>query len=125
VGLASQSGFSPTIVLLGMMLTMILLGSFLDELALLMISIPIYMPVATALQFDPVWFGLLMLLTLEIATISPPYGLALFVLKGVVPDASMGDVWKASIAYMTISTLVLATIMVIPDIATWLPRALR
>ncbi|MFO0989457.1 MAG: TRAP transporter large permease [Alphaproteobacteria bacterium] len=125
VGLASQSGFSPTIVLIGMMLTMILLGSFLDELALLMISIPIYMPVATALQFDPVWFGLLMLLTLEIATISPPYGLALFVLKGVVPDASMGDVWKASIAYMTISTLVLATIMVIPDIATWLPRALR
>jgi TRAP-type C4-dicarboxylate transport system permease large subunit len=112
-------------VLIGMMLTMILLGSFLDELALLMISIPIYMPVATALQFDPVWFGLLMLLTLEIATISPPYGLALFVLKGVVPDASMGDVWKASIAYMTISTLVLALIMAIPDIATWLPRALR
>jgi TRAP-type C4-dicarboxylate transport system permease large subunit len=46
-------------------------------------------------------------------------------LKGVVPDASMGDVWKASIAYMTISTLVLALIMAIPDIATWLPRALR
>jgi tripartite ATP-independent transporter DctM subunit len=125
VGFASQSGFSPTAVLLGMMLTMILLGSFLDELALLMISIPIYMPVATALQFDPVWFGLLMLLTLEIATISPPYGLALFVLKGVVPDASMGDVWKASIAYMGMSTLVLVLIIFIPEIATWLPRALR
>jgi len=125
VSFASESGFSPTIVLIGMMVTMILLGSFLDELALLMISIPIYMPVATALQFDPVWFGLLMLLTLEIATISPPYGLALFVLKGVVPDASMGDVWKASIAYMTMSTLVLALIMAIPEIATWLPRALR
>ena len=125
VSFASQSGFSPIAVLIGMMLTMILLGSFLDELALLMISIPIYMPVATALQFDPVWFGLLMLLTLEIATISPPYGLALFVLKGVVPDASMRDVWKASIAYMTISTLVLALIMVVPEIATWLPRALR
>jgi tripartite ATP-independent transporter DctM subunit len=125
VTFASESGFSPTVVLIGMMLTMILLGSFLDELALLMISIPIYMPVATALNFDPVWFGLLMLLTLEIATISPPYGLALFVLKGVVPDASMGDVWKASIAYMTMSTLVLALIIVIPGIATWLPRALR
>jgi tripartite ATP-independent transporter DctM subunit len=125
VSFASQSGFSPTVVLIGMMLTMILLGSFLDELALLMISIPIYMPVAAALQFDPVWFGLLMLLTLEIATISPPYGLALFVLKGVVPDASMSDVWKASVAYMTISTLVLALIMAFPAIATWLPRALR
>ncbi len=82
VSFASQSGFSPTLVLIGMMLTMILLGSFLDELALLMISIPIYMPVATALNFDPVWFGLLMLLTLEIATISPPYGLALVRAEG-------------------------------------------
>jgi len=125
VGFASDSGFPPTVVLIGMMLTMILLGSFLDELALLMISIPIYMPVATALNFDLVWFGLLMLLTLEIATISPPYGLALFVLKGVVPDASMGDVWKASVAYMCMSTFVLALIIVIPDIAVWLPRALR
>jgi tripartite ATP-independent transporter DctM subunit len=125
VGFASGSGWSPTLVLVAMMVTMILLGSFLDELALLMISIPIYMPVATALAFDPVWFGLLMLLTLEIATISPPYGLALFVLKGVVPDASMNDVWKASIAYMTISTLVLALIIAVPAIATWLPRALR
>jgi len=125
VGFASQSGYPPTVVLVAMMLTMILLGSFLDELALLMISVPIYMPVAQALNFDPVWFGLLMLLTLEIATISPPYGLALFVLKGVVPDASMGDVWKASIAYMAMSTFVLALIIVIPDLATWLPRALR
>jgi tripartite ATP-independent transporter DctM subunit len=125
VGFASNSGYPPTVVLIAMMLTMILLGSFLDELALLMISVPIYMPVAQALNFDPVWFGLLMLLTLEIATISPPYGLALFVLKGVVPDASMGDVWKASIAYMAMSTFVLALIIAIPDIATWLPRALR
>ena len=125
VSFASQPEFSPTLVLIGMMLTMILLGSFLDELALLMISIPIYMPVAAALQFDPVWFGLLMLLTIEIATISPPYGLALFVLKGVVPDASMVDVWKASIPYMAISTALLALIIALPEIATWLPRALR
>lgn len=125
VSFASQPEFSPTLVLIGMMLTMILLGSFLDELALLMISIPIYMPVAAALQFDPVWFGLLILLTIEIATISPPYGLALFVLKGVVPDASMGDVWKASMPYMAISTAVLALIIILPGLATWLPRALR
>ena len=125
VSYASQSGFAPILVLIGMMLTMILLGSFLDELALMMISVPIYMPVVAALNFDPVWFGLLMLLTLEIATISPPYGLALFVLKGVVPDASMGDVWRASIAYMAMSTLVLALIIAVPGIATWLPRLLR
>ena len=125
VSFATQSGLAPWAILVAMIVTAILLGSFLDELALLMICIPIYMPVVKALAFDPVWFGLLMLITLEIATISPPYGLALFVLKGVVPDASMGDVWKASIAYMLISTLVLAIIFVFPPIATWLPYALR
>ena len=125
VSFASESGFRPTTILIGMMMTMIVLGSFLDELALLMISIPIYMPVATALAFDPVWFGLMMLLTLEIATISPPYGLALFVLKGVVPDASMGDVWKASVAYMCLSILALTLILIFPPIATWLPGLMR
>jgi tripartite ATP-independent transporter DctM subunit len=125
VSFASESGFAPMTILIGMMVTMIVLGSFLDELALLMISIPIYMPVVFALAFDPIWFGLMMLLTLEIATISPPYGLALFVLKGVVPDASMGDVWKASIAYMGLSILALALILTFPPIATWLPGLLR
>jgi tripartite ATP-independent transporter DctM subunit len=125
VGFASGSGVSPTVILLGMMLTMIILGSFLDELALLMISIPIYMPIVQALAFDPVWFGLMMLITLEIATISPPYGLALFVLKGVVPDATMVDVWKASVAYMVLSTLALLLIMMFPPIAIWLPNLFR
>jgi TRAP-type C4-dicarboxylate transport system permease large subunit len=125
VGFASGSGVPPMMILLGMMLTMIVLGSFLDELALLMISIPIYMPIVQALAFDPVWFGLMMLITLEIATISPPYGLALFVLKGVVPDATMGDVWKASVAYMALSMLALSLILIFPPIATWLPGLVR
>lgn len=125
VSFASESGFAPITILIGMMVTMIVLGSFLDELALLMISVPIYMPVVSTLAFDPIWFGLMMLLTLEIATISPPYGLALFVLKGVVPDASMGDVWKASVAYMGLSILTLALILAFPPIATWLPGLLH
>ena len=125
VSFATGSGLPPWGILVGMLVTAILLGTFLDELALLMISIPIYMPLVKALAFDPLWFGLLMLLTLEIATISPPYGLALFVLKGVVPDASMVDVWKASIAYMIISTLVLAIILIFPGLATFLPGLMR
>jgi len=125
VSFATESGLPPWGILVGMIVSAILLGTFLDELALLMISIPIYMPMVKALAFDPLWFGLLMLLTLEIATISPPYGLALFVLKGVVPDASMGDVWKASIAYMIMSTLVLAIIFIFPGLATFLPGLMR
>ena len=125
ISFATESGVAPWLILVAMLVTAILLGTFLDELALMMISIPIYMPLVKALAFDPVWFGLMMLLTLEIATISPPYGLALFVLKGVVPDASMSDVWKASIAYMLLSTLALALIFMFPPIATWLPSVMR
>jgi len=125
VGFATESGLAPWLILIGMLVTAVLLGTFLDELALLMISIPIYMPLVKALAFDPVWFGLMMLITLEIATISPPYGLALFVLKGVVPDATMMDVWKASIAYMLLSSFALALIFLFPQIATWLPQVLR
>ena len=125
VAFVTETGLSPQLVLIGMMLTAILLGTFLDELALLMISIPIYMPIVKALAFDPVWFGLLMLITIEVATISPPYGLALFVLKGVVPDATMADVWRASIPYMFISIFAMALIFVFPGIATWLPALMR
>lgn len=125
VSFATESGLAPWLILVGMLATAIILGTFLDELALMMISIPIYMPLVKALAFDPVWFGLMMLITLEIATISPPYGLALFVLKGVVPDASMSDVWKASIAYMLLSTFALVLIFLFPPIATWLPSVMR
>ena len=125
VGFVTESGLSPSLILIGMMATMIILGTFLDELALLMISIPIYMPIVKAFAFNPVWFGLMMLITIEIATISPPYGLALFVLKGVVPEASMVDVWKASIPYMMLSTIALVLIFIFPQIALWLPALIQ
>ena len=125
VTFVTESGFSPQLVLIGMLLTAIALGTFMDELALLLISIPIYMPIVKALNFDQVWFGLLMLLTIEVGTISPPYGLALFVLKGVVPGATMMDVWKSSIAYMAMSLFAMAIIFVFPPLATWLPGVVR
>lgn len=125
VTFVTESGFSPQLALIGMLLTAIVLGTFMDELALLLISIPIYMPIVKALNFDQVWFGLLMLLTIEVATISPPYGLALFVLKGVVPGATMMDVWKSSIAYMAMSIFAMAIIFVFPPLATWLPGVVR
>jgi TRAP-type C4-dicarboxylate transport system permease large subunit len=90
-----------------------------------MISIPIYMPVVPRSPSTPFGFGLMMPLTIEIATISPPYGLALFVLKRVVPDASVGDGWKASTACMGLSVVALALILAFPPIATWLQGLLR
>ena len=125
VSVVTELQLPPLVILIAMQLTLIVIGTFMDELAMLLISVPIYMPIVKALGFDPVWFGLLMLLNLEIATISPPYGLALFVMKGVVPDASMVDVWKASIPYMVLGATAMALVIAFPPLATWLPGFMR
>lgn len=125
VTVVTELAVPPLVILVAMQLTLIVIGTFMDELAMLLISVPIYMPIVKALGLDPVWFGLLMLLNLELATISPPYGLALFVMKGVVPDASMVDVWKASIPYMVLGATAMALIILFPPLATWLPGLMR
>ena len=112
----------PLMVMIMMQLMLIVVGTFMDELAMLIVTIPVYMPIVEALQFDPIWFGLLILINLEVATISPPYGLALFVMKGVVPDATMMDIWKASLPFMLLGVIAMALIVAFPAIATWLPN---
>lgn len=125
VSVVTELQVPPLVILIAMQITLIVIGTFMDELAMLLISVPIYMPIVKALGFDPVWFGLLMLLNLELATISPPYGLALFVMKGVVPDATIVDIWKASIPFVVLGAIAMALIIVFPPLATWLPSFMR
>jgi TRAP-type C4-dicarboxylate transport system permease large subunit len=121
VGFVVEYTLPPLMVMIMMQLMLIVVGTFMDELAMLIVTIPVYMPIVEALQFDPIWFGLLILINLEVATISPPYGLALFVMKGVVPDATMMDIWKASLPFMLLGVIAMALIVMFPAIATWLP----
>jgi tripartite ATP-independent transporter DctM subunit len=121
VGFITEYSLPPLLVMIMMQFMLIVVGTFMDELAMLLVTIPVYMPIVEVLQFDPVWFGLLILLNLEVATISPPYGLALFVMKGVVPDATMVDVWKASLPFMLLGIIAMALVVVFPPLATWLP----
>jgi len=125
VGFVVDYALPPLLVMIAMQATLIVVGTFMDELAMLLVTIPVYMPIVEALQFDPVWFGLLILINLEVATISPPYGLALFVMKGVVPDATMGDVWRASLPYMLLGVIAMALVVTFPGLATWLPGLMR
>jgi len=125
VGFVVDYALPPLLVMILMQLTLVVVGTFMDELAMLLVTIPIYMPIVEGLQFDPIWFGLLILINLEVATISPPYGLALFVMKGVVPDATMGDVWRASLPYMLLGVIAMALVVTFPGLATWLPGLMR
>jgi len=111
---------------LGMLLIMIgiifFLGCFMDQLSMMLLTAPIFFPLAKTLGFDLTWFGLIMLLSLEIGYTTPPFGLLLFVMKGVAPPGTtMRDICLAGAPFILCVILVIALIIIFPPIATWLP----
>ena len=122
VALAKGLPVHPIVVVIIMQLILIVLGCFIDTISIMMISVPIYFPVILALGLDPIWFGILMLVNIEMATISPPFGLHNFVMKGVVPDASMTDIILAGIPFFFMGLIVIGLMLVFPSLVTWLPR---
>jgi TRAP-type C4-dicarboxylate transport system permease large subunit len=111
---------------LGMLLVMIgvifFLGCFMDQLSMMLLTAPIFFPLAKTLSFDLTWFGLIMLLALEIGYTTPPFGLLLFVMKGVAPPGTtMRDIYKAGMPFIGCVLLLIALIIVFPPLATWLP----
>jgi len=111
----------PIVVVIIMQIIMLILGCFMDTVGIMMITLPIYVPVLQALHFDLVWFGAIMLLNLEMAIVTPPYGTALFTLKGVVPKAPMGDIYKAGLPFLGMNLIVMALMIAFPPISLWLP----
>jgi len=100
---------------------LIIMGCLLDPMAILVISLPIFFPIIKALGFDPVWFGIIVTINVEIGMITPPVGLNLFILKGAIPGVTMKDIVKGSLPFVLILVLGLAVVMVFPWLATWLP----
>jgi TRAP-type C4-dicarboxylate transport system permease large subunit len=116
---------SPLVILIGMQLVVFILGMFLNAQAIIMITIPIFLPVVYALNFDPIWFSVLFLLNIEIGTMSPPFGLALFIMKGVAPEGTtMSNVMRAAIPYIILDFIVMALLIAYPDISLWLVRTM-
>ncbi len=113
---------SPMLILLGMLLTTLVLGTFMEQIAIMMITLPVYMPVIRALGFDDVWFGILMLINIEIALTTPPFGMICFVMKGVAPvDTTMTDVYKAAIPFILCDVIAIGLLILFPSIVTFLP----
>jgi tripartite ATP-independent transporter DctM subunit len=114
----------PPILVVGTMIwVLILMGTMIEQISMIMIGVPLFMPVATALGYDPVWFGLLMLIAITLGLISPPFGLLLFIMKGVTPpDVRMKDVYQAALPFMILTIVGLHLIMIFPVIALWLPN---
>jgi len=121
IGLAT-SGINPWLVLFSIQLSLIVLGMFLDDYAIIMMATPIYAPVIVALGFDPLWFGILFIMNMQIAVLTPPYGFATFYMKALVPkNILITDIWRAIIPFVGLQAVGIAIVMVFPQIALWLP----
>ena len=111
------------LVLTGMQVILIIFGMFMDDWAVVTICAPIFMPIAKFLGFDPIWFSIIFLLNMQVAYLTPPFGWALILMKGVAPSGvSTQDIWKAVPPFVGIQILVLLLTMLFPTIALWLPQ---
>jgi tripartite ATP-independent transporter DctM subunit len=113
---------TPLSMLLAMIGILLFLGCFMDQLSMMLLTAPIFFPLAKTLGFDLTWFGLIMLLALEVGYTTPPFGLLLFVMKGVAPpETTMRDIYLAAAPFIGCVLLLIALIIVFPPLATWVP----
>jgi tripartite ATP-independent transporter DctM subunit len=122
VTLVTSLPASPVVILIGMMVLILILGCFMDEIAILLMMLPIYMPIVHALGFNLFWFLILYLINMEMGLTTPPFGLILFVVKGVLPpDRKMSDLYKAAAPFLVCDAIAMTLIIAFPQIALWLP----
>jgi len=119
------ASLGPFVVLATMMLILLVLGCFIEQVSMMLITLPFFMPLVALYGFDPVWFGVLFLICLQMGLLTPPFGLLLFTMKSVAPrDITMHQVYAAVTPYVVIGLAMLIAVMAFPGVATWLPKAL-
>jgi tripartite ATP-independent transporter DctM subunit len=120
--LVTGAGLAPLWVLLGMLGILLVLGCFMDQVSMMMITAPLFMPVAEALGLEIVWFGVLMLMVLEISLATPPFGLLLFVARGAAPQIPMGAIIRSVAPFIAIALGVVGLLIAFPELTLLLPR---
>jgi tripartite ATP-independent transporter DctM subunit len=122
-GFVHSLSLPPIAIILIFQFIMILLGFILDDYVIVLMCAPLFTPIAVSLGYDPIWFGVLMIINILIAVQTPPYGFALFYLKGITPpDVGMGEIYKSVTPFIAINFIVLVTCMIFPKLVLWLPN---
>jgi tripartite ATP-independent transporter DctM subunit len=112
-------------ILAGMMLLLIFLGIFVDQVSMMLITLPVFMPIVQRLDIDLIWFGVLYLICMQLGLLLPPHGLLLMTMRGVAPpEVTTTDIFRAVVPYIALSLVLLVMIILFPVIATWLPALL-
>ena len=126
LGLVGDLGLGPFEVLLIMLITLLILGAFMDQISMIMVTLPFFVPLANTVGIDLLWLGVLMLICMEISFMTPPFGLLIFVMKGVAPpEIRLGQIYRAAFPFVLLQLAVMALIVAEPGLATWLPELAR
>lgn len=126
IGLIQLFDLTPFMILLGMIAILLFLGCFIDQVSMLMVTVPIFVPLAKAAGIEQLVLGVVYLLTMEIGLLTPPFGLLLFVMKGVAPgDQPMTRIYAAIAPFLALTLAVLALVLFFPQIGLWLPSMMR
>jgi TRAP-type C4-dicarboxylate transport system permease large subunit len=119
---ATSLPLTPIFIFIAMQFIVLVMGMFMEPGSILMVAIPLFLPIVYALGFDPAWFAVVLLLNIEMAVTSPPFGLVLFVMKGVAPpDTTIGDVIKAGFPFLLCDATAMILCILFPILPLWLP----
>ncbi len=116
----------PVGIILVMMAVLVILGLFMDWIGICLLTMPIFVPIVSALGYSPVWFGILFCMNMQVSYLTPPFGPAAFYLKGVAPpDIKLGDIYRALWPFIGLQLIGLTIVLLYPDVALWLPSVMQ
>ncbi len=118
-------GLSPVMIIAAMMLIYVVLGTVMEELTMVLLTIPLFFPIVLGLGFDPVWFGVLIVMVVQIGLISPPVGMNLFVLNALLPGVGLGNIFRGVWPFVVVLVLVLGLLIAFPQLSLWLPGLMK
>jgi tripartite ATP-independent transporter DctM subunit len=121
-GWVSGLALPPVFIMVIILLMYVMLGTFLDELSMILLTLPIFYPVVTRLGFDPIWFGVVIVLVVEMGMISPPVGMTMFVVKGIAPDIPIETIFKGVLPFVIAVAVMMVLLVAFPQMALFLPR---
>jgi len=124
VGVVEGMKLSPVMTIVALMIVYLILGTIFDELSAIVITLPFVLPIVISAGYDPIWWGVIMAIQIELALIHPPLGILVFLLHRLAPSIPIGAIYRGVIPFLVADTLVLIILIIAPDVALWLPHAI-
>jgi TRAP-type C4-dicarboxylate transport system permease large subunit len=116
---------TPWVAIAAILAIYVVLGCVLESLSMILLTVPIFFPVVTSLGYDPIWFGILVVVITEISLITPPVGLNVFVLRGVLPDVRTRTIFRGVMPFIAADVVRLAIVAAVPALSLWLPQFVK